>query len=190
MAAQNKYVVFETEWGYAGFLGGEKAVKRLILPQKQAKKVRRNLLAFCGDALFDGEYMPDLRERIIAYFAGFSVDFGKVRVDPGRLSIFCGKIVSACRRIPFGGTLSYSQLAAAAGYPRAARAAGSVMAKNPLPLIIPCHRVICSDGGAGEFSACGGAAFKRRLLALEAGNGLSHQAHPPKTAALTNTVAV
>jgi methylated-DNA-[protein]-cysteine S-methyltransferase len=65
--------------------------------------------------------------------------------------------------------LTYGELAAKAGYPGAARAVGNCMAANRIPLLIPCHRVVCAGGRLGSYSAPGGTVTKRRLLALEAG---------------------
>ena len=76
-------------------------------------------------------------------------------------------VIERCRRIPRGETLSYGELAAAVGHPRAARAVGSVMAANRFPLIVPCHRVVAVGGALGGFSAPDGIHMKRRLLTLE-----------------------
>lgn len=78
---------------------------------------------------------------------------------------FAGKVLTALSRVEYGRVISYGRLAARAGFPGAARAVGTVMAKNPLPLLIPCHRVIKADGSPGQFG--GGAGLKRKLLNLE-----------------------
>ena len=96
------------------------------------------------------------------------MDFRDVAVDPGALTPFWEVVVRQCREIPYGRTMSYGQLAARAQSPRAARAVGNCMARNRIPLIIPCHRVIAASGGPGPYSAPGGTAMKRRLLLLEA----------------------
>ena len=75
-------------------------------------------------------------------------------------------VLQACAAIPQGEVRSYGELAAAAGRPRAARAVGTAMATNPLPLVVPCHRVVRSDGRVGEYGA-GGTARKARMLAAE-----------------------
>ena len=93
---------------------------------------------------------------------------GDVRIDPGQLTSFQRRVLEQCRRIPYGHTVSYAELAAKAGFPRAARAVGNCMAGNRIPLIIPCHRVVCAGGRLGSYSAPGGTGMKRRLLALEA----------------------
>lgn len=79
---------------------------------------------------------------------------------------FRGRALRACHAIPRGQVVTYAQLAAMAGSPGAARAAGSAMAANPLPLVIPCHRVVRADGGVGAYSA-GGSAAKQRMLRAE-----------------------
>ncbi len=79
---------------------------------------------------------------------------------------FRGRAMRACHAIPDGTVITYGELARRAGSPGAARAAGSAMAANPLPVVIPCHRVVRSDGSPGSYSA-GGPAAKRRMLAAE-----------------------
>ncbi len=91
-------------------------------------------------------------------------------VDLDGLTAFTRRVLELLRRVPPGSTISYAVLAARAGSPRAARAVGSVMARNPLPIVLPCHRVVASDGGLGGFAGetKGEAlAFKERLLRYE-----------------------
>jgi methylated-DNA-[protein]-cysteine S-methyltransferase len=83
------------------------------------------------------------------------------------LSPFMQRAALALAVVPFGETVSYGELAALAGLPRAARAAGAFCGQNPLGLFIPCHRVIAADGSAGGYGSYG-VAYKKRLLALEA----------------------
>lgn len=106
-----------------------------------------------------------LVQRLKDYAAGAQDDFQDVPVALSTTR-FRQRVYKHCRRIPRGKTASYAMLASRAGSPRAARAVGSAMANNPIPLIVPCHRVVRS-GGLGEFSAPGGQSMKRRLLALE-----------------------
>lgn len=80
---------------------------------------------------------------------------------------FAVAVLTACKTIEFGKTATYAQLANMAGSPKAARAVGNVMAKNPLPLIIPCHRVLKTNGQLGGFSAPGGTKIKKKMLELE-----------------------
>lgn len=108
-----------------------------------------------------------LQRQLQAYAEGEAVDFGWVEVVLDGLSPFRRRVLELCRTIPYGKTLTYGQLAAQAGSPAACRAVGACMAANRLPLVIPCHRVVASNGGLGGFSAPGGLATKRLLLELE-----------------------
>lgn len=108
-----------------------------------------------------------LAERIQAYADGGRDPFLDIPVALGDVTEFQGRVLQECRRIDFGRTLTYGQLAAKAGYPQAARAVGTVMAHNRTPLVIPCHRVVGSGGALRGYSGCGGTAMKRRLLELE-----------------------
>jgi methylated-DNA-[protein]-cysteine S-methyltransferase len=110
----------------------------------------------------------DIARRLTRYAAGEFDDFLDVEVETWQLSSFAAAVIEAVRQIPFGQTRSYGELAALVGRPRAARAVGSVMAKNRTPLVVPCHRVVGSGGAIGGFSAIEGVRMKRRLLELEA----------------------
>jgi len=108
------------------------------------------------------------QEQITAYFDGDCVNFSPdIPVVLDDLSRFSRLVLTACRNIRFGQTTSYSGLAKKLGRPGTARAVGGALAKNPLPLIIPCHRVIRSNGKIGGFSAPGGTNLKAKLLELE-----------------------
>jgi methylated-DNA-[protein]-cysteine S-methyltransferase len=111
-----------------------------------------------------------LVQRLQAFAAGQPDSFLDIQVDLGRSSDFQRRILTHCRHIPYGKTITYAELAAQAGSRRAARAVGRSMATNRIPLIIPCHRVIRSDGQVGDYSAPGGGKMKRRLLKMESQN--------------------
>jgi methylated-DNA-[protein]-cysteine S-methyltransferase len=112
-------------------------------------------------------WIADLAARLAGYAAGEGVRFDDVPLDLSHLTAFQRKVVTHCRRIGRGKTRSYGDLAASSGAPGAARAVGSVMAKNRFPIIIPCHRVVGAGKSLGGFSAPDGLAMKRRMLALE-----------------------
>jgi len=117
---------------------------------------------------FDKTFFETLQKQIAAYFDGTRIDFSpKIPLDLDRLSPFHRSVLTACREIRFGQTITYAELAARAGRPAAARAVGSALAKNPLPLLVPCHRVLRSDGQIGGFSAPGAITVKKRLLLHE-----------------------
>ncbi len=106
-----------------------------------------------------------LVERLQAYFAGEPVTFDDVAVDLEYETPFLEACAHALRGIPRGETVSYGELAALAGSPGAARAAGTFCARNRLGLFVPCHRVVAA-GGLGSYGSHG-VAYKRRLLELE-----------------------
>ena len=102
------------------------------------------------------------------YFAGEETDFSGVRLDLGDQDPLKQQIYEAARRIGWGRTTTYGALAKDIGTgPEGARDVGAAMAENPVPLIIPCHRVLAAGGKVGGFSAPGGAATKIRMLELE-----------------------
>ena len=168
------YTVFRTRWGYFGLAGTEDAVVRTVLPMRDRERAESQLLKLVGIGYRAGEARCDkmlfnsLQEQIRAYFDGSYVDFHKdVPILLDGLSAFSRSVLAACRGVSYGRTISYGQLAAKAGSPKAARAIGGVMARNPMPLIIPCHRVIRNDGKIGGFSAAGGVSLKKRMLKME-----------------------
>ena len=103
--------------------------------------------------------------RLQAYFAGERVSFSDVPADLEWCTPFQRELAVALRRVPWGSVVTYGELAALAGRPRAARAAGSFCAENRFAIVIPCHRVVGADGIGGYGSL--GLGYKRRLLALE-----------------------
>lgn len=117
------------------------------------------------------EYVPNLLPRFQAqiqrFFNGWPVTF-RVRLDLSGRTDFQRDVLLACAAIPFGETLTYGQLAELVGHRGAARAVGSVMASNLIPIVIPCHRVVAANRQLGGFSAPGGSDTKKRLLQLEA----------------------
>lgn len=167
-----RFTVFRTKWGFFGLAGTDDTLALTSLPiADRDAAAHRLLLALKSaddDLRRDPGILPSLQERIIAYFEGENVDFS---TDPPLLldhaTTFARRVLCACRTIPYGRTRTYSDLAEQVGSPGAARAVGSVMASNPIPLLIPCHRVLRTDGGLGGFSAPGGTAVKQRMLERE-----------------------
>jgi methylated-DNA-[protein]-cysteine S-methyltransferase len=106
-----------------------------------------------------------LADRMIAYFAGEPDDFLDIEVDLEAATDFERSLTEALRRVPRGETVSYGELAALAGRPRAQRAAGTFCARNRFGIVVPCHRVVAADG-LGSYGSLG-VEYKRRLLELE-----------------------
>lgn len=107
----------------------------------------------------------ELCARFVRHLAGERVEYGDVALDLGGVTPFQAALVEAARSVPWGEVVSYGELAALAGRPGAARAAGTFCAENRFALIVPCHRIVAADGIGGY--GAGGVALKRRLLALE-----------------------
>jgi methylated-DNA-[protein]-cysteine S-methyltransferase len=163
-----KYAIFQVRWGYFGLLAGEKGLLRTCLPCRSRAGAKVHLLGGNTVAESDPGLFKGLQGKISAYYEGSKVDFSDVRVDLSYLTPFGRKVLKACMKVRHGRTISYGQLAKTAGSGRAGRAAGSILARNRLPLIIPCHRIIRVDGRIGGFSAAGGVKLKKKMLKLEA----------------------
>jgi len=158
-----RWQVVEVAWGWCGLRRDEGGLTRVSLPAVQRDAAVAAVAGGAAEALAD----PLLREAaalLVAYFAGERVAFD-LPLDPRGVGPFGLKVLRACARIPHGATSTYGELARAAGSPGGARAVGQALGRNPLPVVIPCHRVIGADGRLVGFGA--GLAVKRRLLALE-----------------------
>ncbi|MCA9102265.1 MAG: MGMT family protein [Pirellulales bacterium] len=166
------FFTVETNWGWVAVAGNRGTVTRLLFGYESEAAALDALACdtHVGGAVRDGRercWDVSLADRITAFAAGVPVEFDDVEVDTSDFTPFGQRVVKKCRRIAYGQTLSYGQLARVAGRPRAARAVGNVMAQNRVPLIVPCHRVIASGGQLGGYGAAAGLETKRMLLELE-----------------------
>lgn len=162
-----RFRTVKTRLGYAGLLTSRRGLRRLYLPVRNAASLKSAIAEDAPDAIEDPRLVPALAQTLRRYFAGEPVEF-PVRIDWTGWTPFEVDVWRACRRIGYGRTRTYKHLAKQVGRPGAARAVGTAMRRNPCPLVVPCHRVIKSDGSMGGFSAPGGVALKRRLLQMEA----------------------
>jgi methylated-DNA-[protein]-cysteine S-methyltransferase len=161
-------VVFPSQLGWICAVWRDHRLCGLTFGHPSSQAAANALLALEAVHADPELHHQQLAERLQDFAAGNrSDDFHDVTLDESHLTPFQRKVIRHCRRIPAGETLSYGQLAARAGRPRAARAVGRVMATNRFPLIVPCHRVIAANGKLGGYSAPQGLAMKRRLLADE-----------------------
>lgn len=117
----------------------------------------------------ENDWEVQLIERFQDFATGHQLGFSDIRIDETWMTPFQKRVIKHCRKIKYGKTLAYGELATKSGSPNAARAVGSVMANNRFPLIVPCHRVIASGGRIGGFSSIDGISMKQRLLAMESG---------------------
>jgi len=164
------YAVFETLFGWVGVAGTEKGLIRIVLPEKTKKEAWQQLTNFFHTPVLLKENtvcFSMLIEKIKKYFAGEYVSFVDEKICLENYTSFQRGILQKAREIPYASVKTYKWLAEEANYPKAYRAAGGVMGKNPLPLIVPCHRVIGSGGRLVGFSATGGLSLKQRMLELE-----------------------
>ncbi|MFH1087597.1 MAG: methylated-DNA--[protein]-cysteine S-methyltransferase [Chloroflexota bacterium] len=155
------HFVFETAWGWIGILGSARGLSQVVLPQTSPGDITKRLPpgSLPCPHLFAG-----LPERLRDFFRGKSVDFSDVKLDTRQASPFARRVWEAARLIPYSRTRTYAWVAERTGQPRAARAVGQALGRNPLPIVVPCHRVVAGHG-IGGFSS--GLELKRRLLALE-----------------------
>jgi methylated-DNA-[protein]-cysteine S-methyltransferase len=103
-------------------------------------------------------------DQLGEYFAGHRHDFD-LPIDYGAISPFTRRVLDATAAVPFGQVLTYGEIARRIGQPGASRAVGNALGRNPLPVVVPCHRIVRSDGSMGWYT--GGVGIKRRLLAIE-----------------------
>lgn len=153
-----------TEWGDFEIEVTERGIARLSLPRRKKGCRSRK------DVPEKIKKMQSLAHRALrSYLSGTPNCLGEVPLDCGEMTPFTRRVFSSLSRVPPGKTITYGGLAKMMGCPGAARAVGSAMRKNRIPILRPCHRVVPSTGGPGRYS--GGAGWKERLLRLEAGMG-------------------
>jgi methylated-DNA-[protein]-cysteine S-methyltransferase len=170
MSEATQYHVFETALGFCAIAWSEAGIVRFQLPVKSAEAAERLMRRRALDA--EAQAPSGEIAAVVAaakqYFDGAETDFSQVRLDLATLDPFFARIYAALRRVGWGRTTTYGALAKEVGAPReAARDVGEAMAKNPAPLIVPCHRVLAAGGKIGGFSAPGGSKTKARMLELE-----------------------
>lgn len=143
----------------------ERGLVHLALPAEDPEQVLAKLSSRVSPLIYDlPARLDEAGRQLDEYFLGARRAFG-VDIDWSMAGGFTRRVLEAATRIPYGEVATYAQVAAAAGSPRAARAAGSALASNPLPIVVPCHRVVPAGGGLGGYA--GGAEMKARLLKLE-----------------------
>lgn len=175
----HRYQLFETAHGVAAIAWSRAGVMGFRLPASSADSTARALARRFPQAI-RADPPPDIADTIAAaqhYFMGRKTDFSGVRVDLGAQDPFFVQVYAVVRRLGWGQTTTYGAVAKELGAgPEAARDVGQAMAANPVPLIIPCHRVLAAGGKIGGFSAPGGAESKLRMLTIE---GLDLSPSPP-----------
>jgi methylated-DNA-[protein]-cysteine S-methyltransferase len=165
-----RYFTFDTTNGFCGIAWSDSGIARFLLPTKNAEAAERTMRRRTPGGE-QGVPTPMVDEAVAAakrYFEGKETDFSPLDIDLAGQDEFFKLVYAAARRIKWGRTTTYGTLAKElGGGPETAREVGQAMARNPIPLIIPCHRVLAVGGKIGGFSAPGGAAAKLRMLGLE-----------------------
>ena len=160
------YAPLDTPLGVATVAATERGLLRVMLPNEDRDTSLQRLAREVSPRILEAPVRVDAaRRELDEYFAGrrrafdLGLDLQLVHAD------FYRRVLQALRKVHFGETLTYGEIAARAGNPRAHRAAGTAVGSNPLPIVVPCHRVIRAGGEIGNYG--GGPEMKRYLLELE-----------------------
>jgi methylated-DNA-[protein]-cysteine S-methyltransferase len=165
------YALVETGIGWIGIAWSKRGLTRLQLPGRDREATGRRLLSTISGRPVESAGMPapiaDLVGMLRRYGAGETVDFSGVPVDFDGVDPFRRAIYDAARQLGFGETTTYGGLAEEAGYKGRAQDTGQALGRNPVPIVVPCHRILAAGNRIGGFSAPGGSATKERLLEME-----------------------
>ena len=168
MATAERYCLFDTAFGLCGIAWGERGLTRVQLPEADGTATRARLEKRGAVETEPPQAVSEAIALLRAYFDGAETDFSGLVVDlPADTSDQRRRIYDAARALRWGTTASYGEVARRAGLAGEARVVGQAMAANPLPIVIPCHRVMAAGDRLGGFSAYGGTLTKERLLVLE-----------------------
>ncbi len=177
---QTAYCLFETPlsicgiaWNISDSSDGQPVVTFFQLPEA-TKKLTEKRIAGSTHGCRTGAPPPRIAaiiRKVQKHLHGDVQDFLDIVVDLDGAGPFARQVYEVVRKIPAGRTVTYGELAKGMNRPTAARAVGQALGRNPIPLIIPCHRVLAARGKAGGFSAHGGVETKARMLAIEGATG-------------------
>ena len=161
--------MFDTALGPCGIAWGERGIVAVQLPEATAEGTRARLLRLHSGAM-PSDPPPDVLSAVgsmVALLAGEVVDLRDIPLDLHGVSEFHRRVYDVVRGIPRASTLTYGAVATTLGDSRAAQAVGRALGKNPCPIIVPCHRVLASNGRLGGFSGAGGTRTKHAMLLIE-----------------------
>ncbi len=159
-------MIFHSPWGWMGIAESAKGIDAIVLPKRSKRAVEFDLRAQSRGPLQLGASarLEAARGHLLDYLAGRRDTFD-MPLDLSQGTSFQRKVWRALQRVPYGKLRSYRWIAARVGGPHYARAVGNAVGANPLPIVIPCHRIVAHDASLGGFS--GGLSMKRKLLSLE-----------------------
>lgn len=164
------WTTFHTSLGICGLAWNHAGITAFCLPEASEKQMRMRLKKITGNIEASTAlplWIKRLIQKVKVHIEGHSQDFSDTPLCLSGISEFALSVYRLAQKIPSGKAITYSELARAIGKPKSARAVGNALGKNPIPLIIPCHRIIASSGKLGGFSAHGGLRMKKALLACE-----------------------
>ena len=168
------FTVFETPIGPCGLVWNARGISGLRLPEGTAEKTRARMRQRLPGIL-ESVPPPEIQrtiDRILALLRGGSVDLSDIPLDLEAAPDFHRKVYEVARTIPPGQTMTYGEIARRLGVPNESREVGQALGRNPVAIIVPCHRVLGADGKMGGFSATGGVATKRRILEIEGASAI------------------
>jgi methylated-DNA-[protein]-cysteine S-methyltransferase len=163
------FALFDTEIGRCGIAWGRHGVIAVQLPEASDRETCARLCRRCSDVR-EAAPPPAVQsaiDGIVTLLRGEAIALDAIALDMSGVPTFDRKVYEVTRTVPPGALLTYGEIAARVGEPEAARAVGQALARNPFPLLVPCHRVHAAGGRAGGFSAGGGVATKLHLLQIE-----------------------
>lgn len=162
------YTLVDTELGRLGLVGSTAGLRRIVIPQPAQESMLQFIMEGMPGAIADPSPFGDLPRRLTHYLKGEQVSFDD-ELDFASATAFRRAVWQATRAIPYGETKSYGWIAQQIGKPKAFRAVGQALAKNPLPIVVPCHRVVAKDDGLRGGGR--GLKIRKRLLEIEAASG-------------------
>lgn len=159
-------MIFQSPWGWMGVAESPKGIQAIVLPKRSKRAVESDIRAQTNGQCQQGASLrlEAARCQLLDYLAGRRNTFD-VPIDLSHGTSFQRQVWRTLQRVPYGKLRSYQWIAARVGGPHYARAVGNAVGANPLPIVIPCHRIVAHDASLGGFS--GGLSMKRKLLALE-----------------------
>lgn len=174
MAAQ-AFALFDSPIGTCGIAWNAMGIAGFHLPLPTADATRTRLQQRWSGAVESPPPSGVQRviDRVLALLNGEAIDLTDIPVDLADAPEFHRKVYEVARTIPPGRTMTYGEIAKRLGAPQESREVGQALGRNPIAIIVPCHRVLGADGKMGGFSASGGVATKRRILEIEGAAALS-----------------
>lgn len=163
------YTLFDTAVGRCGIAWSERGISAIMLPESDDEATRKRLLRRVGSAP-ETSSPANIQQAIAAIrslLEGERIDLSTIAVDLEGMPDFNLQVYDIARKIPAGETLTYGDIAKRLGDVQLSRAVGQAMGQNPVPIVVPCHRVVAAGGKTGGFSAPGGSRTKLKILAIE-----------------------